>query len=222
MQIEREILPFTKYDEPIIDLEYLLPAHLRPTVSELTPFQTQEEWLASANAPMGSDHSTDHPARVLIWQEFITRYHVLHGEEIPLDSRNALRWFAAIHDSQRFDDDYDLQHGERAAVFAQTRLGHLMTATTLAETMYLCRAHVPHDHHQPRLTRNARRGKDADLLDRGRGCNDLRREFIREPITHLLIHHARQLHDLSLQIDSGDHFRNVMLAAVHLGYVVNA
>jgi hypothetical protein len=144
---------------------------------------------------------------------------ILHGYEISKTSQCALRWFATIHDSQRYDDDYDIEHGERAAQFAIDNLAGYMTPEVLDELVYLCRAHVPHDDEQPPLTLTARIGKDADMLDRGRGRNDLDRNYVRLMITHALIHHARELHALSLQMDTGDQFMNVILAAIQLGYI---
>jgi hypothetical protein len=94
-----------------------------------------------------------------------------------------------------------------------------MTLAVLEELIYLCRAHVPHDDEQPPLTLTARIAKDADMLDRGRGRNDLDRKYVRLMITHALIHHARELHSLSLQMDTGDQFKNVIEAAIRLGYI---
>ena len=217
--VERAGMLTTPYEEPVIPLEHLLPDYLRPTRSELEQFRTAEEWLAMPSCEMGSDHSVDHPARVLIWQDYITRYMILHGYEISENSQNALRWFAAIHDSQRFDDDYDIEHGERAAQFALQNLSQSMTPEVLEELVYLCRAHVPHDDEQPPLTVSAMIAKDADMLDRGRGRNDLDRKYVRLMITHALIHHPRKLHALSLQMDTGDQFMNVIEAAIQLGYI---
>jgi hypothetical protein len=221
IDLERAGIRTTLKEEPIVDLEHLLPAHLRPTRSQLEVYKTQNEWLLSPTAEMGSDHSIDHPARVLIMQEYITRYLLLHGYDLSEDTRSALRWFAAIHDSRRYDDGFDLEHGERAAQFALTNLAHLMSPDTLQELIYLCRAHVPHDHEQPPLTLAGLIAKDADMLDRGRGCNDLDRSYVRLPITHLLISHARELHALSLEMNTGDQYKNVMQAAIQLGYVMD-
>lgn len=219
VDVERIGIRTTLSEEPIIELEYLLPEHLRPTRSELEQFRTLDEWLAMPSCEMGSDHSVDHPARVLIWQDYITRYYICHGYEISPDSQVALKWFAALHDSQRFDDDFDIDHGERAAQFAIDNLSDYMTPEVLEEVVYLCRAHVPHDDEQPPLTLTAMIAKDADMLDRGRGRNDLDRKYVRLMITHALIHHARELHALSLQMDTGDQFMNVIEAAIQLGYV---
>jgi hypothetical protein len=219
VEVERAALHTTLYEEPVIPLEHLLPEHLRPTRTELELFRTREEWLAMPSCEMGSEHSVDHPARVLIWQDYITRYMILRGYEISEDSQNALRWFATIHDSQRLDDDYDIEHGERAAQFALDNLADYMTPAVLDELVYLCRAHVPHDDAQPPLTITAQIAKDADMLDRGRCSNDLDRKYVRLMITHALIHHARELHSLSLQLDTGDQFMNVIEAAIRLGYV---
>lgn len=209
-----------KYQEPVINLDYLVPPESRPSFEELSQFEVPLEWCAIQDEEMGKDHSQDHAARVLIWANMHIAYAASRGIEIPFNSQLALNCFAAFHDSQRWDDGDDFEHGERAALEAARFYDGRVPPEVLKEIQYLCRAHVPHDNKQGilgPLSYIAKMAKDSDLLDRNRGCNDLDRKYIRLPITHAFIHYARQLHELSLEMTDGTPFQRVMKAALQLG-----
>lgn len=206
--------------ELITPLDDILPYHLRPTTSQLWQYRPRAEWMACPNAPMGSDHSLDHPARLQILMEYYIRSFALQNIYIPDSTVEALRWFPAIHDSQRFDDGYDVLHGLRAARFARNNLSDHLSAEALNTLQYLCLCHVPHDHRQRSLTIAGAIAKDVDMLDRFRGCNDFNPTYIRLGLTYQLAYHARMLHALSLQVGSEDHYQNAITAGCHLGIVI--
>jgi hypothetical protein len=190
------------------------PSEVRPPRSLMERYKPHPEWFLRQGTELDAVHLSDHLARVWIWQEHLANWIEDQGYTV---NREALRWFASVHDTQRADDLDDLEHGERAAWWASVHLIDVVDSETLEELMYLCRAHVIHDGDQPQLTLAAMIAKDADALDRARGCDDLDPRYLRLPVSHALIEPARELYFAYLAHEAVDPWDAVMDAAMHRG-----
>lgn len=103
-----------------------------------------------------SAHFVDHWDRVAAYGAFV-------GASCGADLE-VVRLFALLHDSQRFEEDYDPEHGPRAARFAEHYCGKafLLTPKQLKLLMEAC-----HDHDRGRTHKDRTIGScwDADRLD---------------------------------------------------------
>jgi uncharacterized protein len=115
----------------------------------------------------------------LVWQELLARLVLADGQALDLD-QEALRWAAAVHDTQRIADGLDLPHGRRAAAWVKRKrtLRNALPARTLHTLVYLCEWHVPPDDAVPTMTPELAVFKDADGLDRVR-LSDLNLMYLR-------------------------------------------
>jgi len=96
----------------------------------------------------------------------------LHGRTLSaaLDVNPAvLAWFAFLHDSRRFNDHHDPQHGERAADFAvQLRRERVIHELNPTEFEHLCEAMRLHSDGHTVAEPAIQACWDADRLDLGR------------------------------------------------------
>ncbi len=190
-----------------------------PPRSLFENFRPQETWYLRKKS-MSGIHGVDHEARVLIWQEILSR--LLIKEGVDLD-QEALRWSAATHDTQRVNDDYDFQHGERAAKWVAENMSSLIPSPTIEKVVYINRWHVPSDSSAPKITLELAVFKDSDGLDRAR-LGDLNPDLLRHQITRqLLITPAQELYQLSSKMHWERReklFDCVMEAAVDLSLIL--
>lgn len=190
-----------------------------PARSLLERYRPPTAWFARPDH-IGSIHGLAHEARVLIWQELLARLVVADGQALDLD-QEALRWAAAVHDTQRIADGLDLLHGSRAAAWVKRkRTLRNAWARGARETLaYLCAWHVAPDSAAPTMTAELAVFKDADGLDRVR-LGDLNPTYLRwEHSRKLLLPLAYPLFVNSLIREwmGGDPFDSVLDAAEALG-----
>lgn len=155
------------------------------TAHRIQEFKPQTEWFL--RGPRGI-HGIAHETRVLIISQIIHKG--LSDTDLEI-SGNDLGWAAALHDTQRIDDDVDIFHGERSAVFTQNIFSEIHKLLpenikgNIENISYLCRFHVPPDNTCPKMTDSLKAFKDADALDRWR-IGDLDEDFLRLDISRKL------------------------------------
>ena len=135
-----------------------------PSRALLEQYRPRPAWFRRPDMLPGL-HGINHEARVLIWQELLARLVMQDG--LTLDTE-ALRWAAVTHDTQRVEDDLDLGHGERAALWVRQHMQGTIPASSLETVAYINRWHVPSDRLVPRMTLELAVFKDADALERVR------------------------------------------------------
>lgn len=175
---------------------------------QIERFEPVPDWFCRGP---GGIHGLGHETRVLIWSQVISANAAKEG--LCVDS-NVLGFAAAIHDTQRWNDGVDADHGARAALWIVRRPQLLPSSVSLERVAYLCRWHVPSDFKAPRMTDELKVFKDADALDRWR-IGDL------DP-TYLRTNAARRLLDASLALcsatmslnDPNSMFREIISIAV--------
>lgn len=189
-----------------------------PSRSLLERYRPQRAWYRKPEM-MDNIHGINHEARVLVWQELLTRLLIHDGEALD---QEALRWAAATHDTQRIDDGIDFPHGERAAVWVKQQLQDTIPAKSLDTVVYLNRWHVPPDSSAPRMTPELAVFKDADGLDRVR-IFDLNPRYLRwERSKQLLLPLAESLFEASeakQEREGYGMFDCVLAAAFELGLI---
>lgn len=80
------------------------------TLIDLLDFQWKASLLATSVAVMSPDHGPRH------WRDVArVGLHIAKKERIGVEQALSVFCFAAIHDTQRHNDYYDPEHGERAA-----------------------------------------------------------------------------------------------------------
>lgn len=139
---------------------------------QVSRFQPQPSWFQRDSSGI---HGIAHETRVLIWTQVLA---IMAAEEGLNVDPNVLGWAAIIHDTQRWNDGIDAQHGARAAAWIGTHPNLIPQSVTQSRVMYLCRWHVPPDNMAPEMTDELRVFKDADALDRWRIC-DLDPSYLR-------------------------------------------
>lgn len=186
-----------------------------PKRSLFEEYKPKEEWFLRQSSMKGI-HGMTHEARVMVWQEILSRLLIKEGANLD---QEALRWAAAIHDTQRLDDNYDFGHGERAAEWAEKELGSIIPGPTLKKVIFIVRWHVPSDTITPEMTPELAVFKDADGIDRAR-LGDLSLKLLRHDMAkRLLVQPGDDLYSLSSQKQwekNGELFDCVMEAAVEL------
>jgi uncharacterized protein len=109
--------------------------------------------------PWAGDHGVAHWARVL-------ENGLLLAAETGADIE-VVRLFAILHDSRRINENWDPDHGPRAAEFARTLRGRLFVLPD-AEFRLLHRACAGHTHEHTHPDVTIQTCWDADRLDLGR------------------------------------------------------
>ena len=109
--------------------------------------------------PVGGDHGVGHWARVL---ENGLRLAEATGANVEVVSL-----FAVLHDSRRLNEDFDPDHGPRAAEFADRLRGHFFVVND-HEFRLLCRACEGHTHERTHPDVTIQTCWDSDRLDLGR------------------------------------------------------
>lgn len=119
-----------------------------------------------------SIHGPDHWSRV-------RKNGLLLSPHTGADS-DVVELFAVIHDSQRWDDGRDPEHGPRAADYAKRAYKRLFTCTSyqLETLMHACIGHTTGLHS---LDLTVQTCWDADRLDIGRCGFDVDRYFLGTP-----------------------------------------
>jgi hypothetical protein len=92
--------------------------------SQIQRFEPRPEWFHSC---LGGIHGLAHETRVLIWTQVISAMATDEGLIVDPD---VLGWAAAIHDTQRWDEGVDSEHGTRAADWIEDRPDLLPSART--------------------------------------------------------------------------------------------
>ena len=195
----------------ISEIKYLLRNEI-PKESLFREYEPQESWYSKKEIISGL-HGTKHEARVMVWQEILSRLLIKKGEKL---NQEALRWAAVTHDTQRIEDGFDYLHGERSAKWVEKNMKLLVSAETLKTIIYINKWHVPNDSHAPQMTPELAVFKDADALDRVR-IEDLNPDMLRYQISKkLLVKAAEDLYRLSKDKSS---YSEVIKTAVKLGLV---
>jgi HD superfamily phosphodiesterase len=181
---------------------------------ELDLYKPCQEWYARQEE-IGGIHGIGHAARVLVWADNIGRW--LNANNQPVDLQ-AVRWAAILHDTQRWDDGTDPEHGKRSGAWLAKNhktLPYEFSPAQLKTACYCCIWHVPQDKFAPRMTPELMCMKDADGLDRVR-LYDLDVSFLRTPYAKRQVETAYWLFKSSLAYDTGDQWEAVRRAAIEL------
>ena len=122
-----------------------------------------EDFVANCNRIYRRDHNGYHGfhhwKRVLLNGRLLTKETGANLKVVEL--------FCLLHDTQRFNEDYDPQHGHRAALYAQSIRGVLFDATD-AEMDLLIEACTYHSDGRTDGDITVQTCWDADRLDLGR------------------------------------------------------
>ncbi len=205
-------------EEAVEEVRRLLEENL-PSRSFFEPYRPLRHWFLRPDE-IGNIHGITHEARVMIWQEVLSRLLIRDG--MTLD-QEALRWAAATHDTQRIADGTDFPHGERAAAWVERAFKHRLPEYSLETVVYLNTWHVPPDSSAPAMTPELAVFKDADSLDRVR-LYDLDPQFLRWDYSKTLLQYLAQAlfegSEVKQQQEGYDLFDCVIETAVDLGLVI--
>jgi uncharacterized protein len=180
-------------------------------VSRIQRHEPDPRWFV--RRPEGI-HGLAHETRVLVWTQVLAD--MVRNEGLVVDPI-VLGWAAAIHDTQRWSDGDDLDHGARAASWLLEHSGLLPASVPLHRVTYLCRWHVPPDHLAPEMTPELCVFKDADALDRWR-IGDLDPSRLRTESSRLLLSASHALWMATRDLSKPDQmFLAVQRAAMKLG-----
>ncbi len=183
-------------------------------VDRLQRFRPQPEWFAIS--PDGI-HGMAHEIRVLIYGQLLAS--LVGDEDLEVDA-DVLGWAAAVHDTQRWDEGIDPDHGARAADWIESKPDLVPAFMPLDRVAYLCRWHVPPDHYGPKMTPELKVFKDADALDRWR-IGDLDPSFLRTKAARQLLVASRELWESTHgPLETQHTFEEIIAAALGLGLVV--
>ena len=164
--------------------------------------------------PPDGIHGVAHEARVLVWTQVLadmTRDEGLSADPVVLG------WAAAIHDTQRWDDGDDPDHGSRAERWLLDRPDLLPASVPIDRVAYLCRWHVPLDGLARQMTPELCVFKDADALDRWR-IGDLDPSRLRTKSAQYLLPASYTLWKETQDVSDSDQvFSTVQRVAVKLG-----
>ena len=185
----------------------------RITVQQILRFEPQPGWFA--RSPHGI-HGLAHETRVLVWGQLLAS--MVREEGITVNA-DVIGWAAVIHDTQRWDDGIDREHGIRAAEWLREHSGLLPDSVPLDEVAHLCEWHVPADHNVPEMTDELKVFKDSDALDRWR-IGDLDPQFLRIQAAHLLLDATRELWAETSSIQTS--FSEILATAVAQGVLLEA
>lgn len=199
--------------------------------SALTRYKSERSWFSRPEEAFlpTSIHGQGHQARVSVLQERIATWHEIEYPLIKID-RESLRWAAPTHDLRREADDRHDEHEIRAENWVndnlqqivRQRFGRNLSNSTFKKVKFIDRWHVPDDGEVANIFPELRIFKDADALDRVRS-NDLDDNYLRLDISRGLIEIAKELHDLSIDLQQAgaqtDPFEAVMEAALLLGLI---
>ncbi len=156
------------------------------SVKQIQKFEPRKEWFLRN---LDGLHGVGHEARVLIWTQLIA---LMEQEEGFAVDAAVLGWAAALHDTRRWNDGIDPQHGARAAAFIEANPDILPPGVPVDRVAYLCRWHTPSDMAAPELTPELKVFKDADALDRCR-IGDLDVSYLRTKAALRLVQVAGRL-----------------------------
>lgn len=135
-----------------------LTSHHPLSVSAVTS-ELRADILKQFRLPRHSVHGPAHWARV--------RYNGMLLSQASGADWQVVELFAFIHDSQRYDDGFDRDHGPRAADYAMRTCGKLfqLRDSQLEKLVQACMGHT-HEHLSPCVT--VQTCWDADRLDLAR------------------------------------------------------
>ncbi len=184
-------------------------------VSRIQIFEPKAEWF---HRGPGGIHGLAHEARVLIWTQVLSA--LAHDEGLRVDP-DVLGWAAAIHDTQRWNEGVDSEHGARAAAWIRSHSDVLPPSVPLDRVACLCRWHVPPDESAPSVTDELRVFKDADALDRWR-IGDLDPSYLRIASTKRLLDASHLLWRATSDLDDSPQvFSEIVRAGMRIGVVRN-
>jgi len=179
--------------------------------SRIREFEPKLSWFVH-----GADgiHGLVHEARVIIWSQVLAS--LVSAEGLTVDA-DVLGWAAAVHDTQRWDDGVDPEHGARAADWIGMNRHLLPSSVSVERVQYLCHWHVPADQRAPEMTDELKVFKDADALDRWR-IFDLNPKFLRTQAAKGRLDASRALWERTRDFDNHrTSFTEVVRAAAALG-----
>ncbi len=181
------------------------------SASQIRKFEPKPEWF---HCCLDGIHGLAHKTRVLIWTQVISAMATDEGLTVDPD---VLGWAAAIHDTQRWDEGVDSEHGARAADWIESHPDLLPSSVSLGRVAYLCRWHVPPDHRAPEMTDELKVFKDADALDRCR-IGDLDPSLLRTHAAYELVETSRSLWKATRGLDHERQvFSKIVKAARRIG-----
>ncbi|MBN1120888.1 MAG: hypothetical protein JXJ17_07400 [Anaerolineae bacterium] len=175
-------------------------------------YKPRAEWSIR---PVGGIHGMAHMTRVLIWTQVLAQ--MVRDEGMTVDA-DALAWASVIHDTQRWSDGRDRQHGERAAAWLEDHREDFPESMPVEQIVYLCRWHVPDDNLAPEMTDDLKVFKDSDGLDRWR-IFDLDKRHLRTAAAHRALQASHDLWNATRRITSPDIFETVLNAALRQGII---
>lgn len=191
-------------------------SHLpRVTVSQVRQYEPDTHWFVQSASGI---HGLGHEARVLIWTQILAE--MVRQEGSSIDAA-VLGWAAAVHDTQRWDDGDDPDHGTRAANWLADHPRIIPPNVSLEQVIYLCRWHVPPDHLVPDMTMELRVFKDADALDRWR-ISDLNPSFLRTVSAQKLLRPSYALWTETTSVSGNEQvFTRILGVAQRLGILAD-
>ena len=177
------------------------------------PYRPREAWFV--RSPWGI-HGLAHEVRVLVLGQLLARRMQAAGTAV--DER-VVNWAAAVHDTQRFDDGIDPEHGFRAAEWIRQNPTVLSDAALVAPVAYVCEWHVPSDSMAPDMSPELSAFKDADALDRWR-IGDFDPTYLRTAQAQGLIKASQELWEATRRPTPGsDTFAAILRAAMRIGLI---
>ena len=181
------------------------------SASRVLRFEPRPSWFVQG---AGEIHGLAHEVRVLIWVQVLAEMVWQEGMSVDAD---VLGWAAAVHDTQRWNDGGDADHGARAADWISMNEHLLPSPVSVERVGYLCRGHVPLDHRVPEMTDELKVFKDADGLDRWR-ISDLDPSYLRTDSAHQLLDVSRDLWAATRELHDPSHmFTEIVTTAAELG-----
>jgi hypothetical protein len=183
----------------------------RITESQIRQYEPNLRWFIRSG---GGIHGLGHETRVLIWSQVLAE--MVRQEGLSVDAA-VVGWAAAVHDTRRWDDGDDPDHGTRAADWLANHPNSLPPTVPMVQVQYLCRWHVPPDHMVPEMTTELRVFKDADALDRWR-IGDLNPSFLRTASARKLLLPSHALWTATASMSGAEQaFTDILAAAQALG-----
>ena len=184
-------------------------------MSQVRQYEPDPRWFVQSASGI---HGLGHETRVLIWTQILAEMARQAGSSID-DA--VLGWAAAVHDTQRWDDGDDPDHGRRAASWLADHRSVVPPNVSLERVIYLCRWHVPPDHLAHDMTMELRVFKDADALDRWR-ISDLNPSFLRTASAQKLLRPSQALWTETASACSSEKvFTRILRVAQRLGILAD-
>lgn len=149
------------------EIEHAVTNRTRITEDFLKENMPLPAWFASPDMVKSPYHGIDHMLRVVVLQEVITDRLLETGRIKPGEvDREALRWAARVHDTQRVSDIVDKEHAEKAVELLRQILPPEMSQQTREKIYRLVQLHDEDISGMEDVPIELAILKDADALDR--------------------------------------------------------